>query len=114
MDPTAPVDSVAPGDVLASLFQTKVGDPASLAPTVMTFDLSQFAGRTVRLRFAEVDNQFFFEGSVDAVAITSVLSQPVPTLGIPTMSSAGLAAVVLAVLIIGTLRLAQHNRRRTG
>ena len=62
MDPAAPVDSVAPGDVLANLFQTRVGDPASLAPTLMTFSLSAFAGRTVRLRFAEVDNQFFFQG----------------------------------------------------
>lgn len=113
MDPAAPVDSVAPGDVLANLFQTRVGDPASLAPTLMTFSLSAFAGRTVRLRFAEVDNQFFFQGSVDAVAITSAsVSQPINT--VPTMSPAGFAVVVLAVLIIGTLRLTQHQRRRTG
>lgn len=107
MDPSAPVDSVAPGDVLANLFQTNVGDPASLAPTTMTFDLTPFAGRTVRLRFAEVDNQFFFQASVDAVAITSVpLVQAIPTMG-----ATGLAVVVLALLVIGTLRLTQNQRR---
>ncbi len=57
--PSAPVDSVAPGDVLANVFQTNVGDPSSLAPTPVSVDLSGFAGTTVRIRFAEVDNQAF-------------------------------------------------------
>jgi hypothetical protein len=39
----------------------------------MTFDLSEWAGQTVRLRFAEVDNQSFFHAAVDAVRIVSVL-----------------------------------------
>jgi hypothetical protein len=69
--PSAPVTSVAAVDVLANLFQTKTGDPSTLAPTVMSFDLSQFAGQTVRLRFAEVDNSGNFYGSVDAVRVTS-------------------------------------------
>ena len=68
--------SVASGDVLATVFQTQVGDPATLAPTRITFDLSAFAGMTVRLRFAEVDNQFFFNASVDDVAIESVRNLP--------------------------------------
>jgi hypothetical protein len=69
--PSAPVDSVAAGDVLANVFRTDVGDPASLAPTTISFDLSPFAGTTVRIRFAEVDNQGFFQASTDAVAIAS-------------------------------------------
>ena len=68
MDPAAPVDSVAPGDVLASLFRTEVGAPNTLAPTPMMFDLSAFAGRTVRLRFAQVENLLPFLASVDAVS----------------------------------------------
>jgi hypothetical protein len=71
MKPSAPVNSVAPGDVLKNLFQTQPGDPNTLAPTVMSFDLSQFAGQTVRLRFAETDNQGTFQASVDAVRIVS-------------------------------------------
>ena len=71
MDPAAPVDSVASGDVLATLFRTEVGAPPTLAPTPMAYDLSAFAGRTVRLRFSEVDNQNNFLASVDAVNLQS-------------------------------------------
>ena len=71
MDPAAPVDSVASGDVLATLFRTEVGAPPTLAPTPMAYDLSAFAGRTVRLRFSEVDNQSNFLASVDAVNLQS-------------------------------------------
>jgi hypothetical protein len=60
-----------PDDTLTTLFRTEVGDPNRLAPTLLTFDLTQFAGRTVRLRFAEVDNQDFFQASVDRVRVTS-------------------------------------------
>jgi hypothetical protein len=74
--PSAPVTSVAPGDVLATVFQTNVGDPATMAPTPTSFDLSGFAGTTVRIRFAEVDNQFFFAASVDNVEITSTRVLP--------------------------------------
>ncbi len=72
MKPSAPVTSVAPGDVLATVFQTKVGDPLTMAPTKITFDLSPYAGTTVRLRFAEVDTDSFFNASVDNVQIASV------------------------------------------
>lgn len=71
MDPAAPVDSVASGDVLATLFRTEVGAPPTLAPTPMAFDLSAFAGRTVRLRFSQVDNRGFFLAFVDAVNLQS-------------------------------------------
>jgi hypothetical protein len=74
--PTAPVTSVAPGDVLATVFQTNFGDPVTLGPTPVSFDLSGFAGTTVRIRFAEVDNQFFFAASVDRVAVQSTPAFP--------------------------------------
>jgi hypothetical protein len=74
--PTAPVTSVAPGDILATVFQTNPGDPASLAPTSISFDLSAFAGTTVRIRFAEVDNGGIFQASVDDVAISSTRLLP--------------------------------------
>jgi hypothetical protein len=74
--PTAPVTSVAPGDVLAPVFRTDVGEPLTLAPTRVTFDLSPFAGTTVRIRFAEVDNLLFFNASVDGVAVRSTRLLP--------------------------------------
>ena len=74
--PTADLFSVAPGDVLATVFQTREDDPAILAPTRITFDLSAFAGTTVALRFAEVDNVFFFNASVDNVVVQSVRLLP--------------------------------------
>jgi hypothetical protein len=76
LPPTAPVTSVAPGDVLATVFQTNAGDPLTLAPTPIHVDLSAFAGMTVRLRFAEVDNQGFFNASVDAIVVQSTPRLP--------------------------------------
>jgi hypothetical protein len=60
-----------PDDIRTRLFRTRKGDPNRLAPTLMTFGLTRFAGKTVRLRFAEVDNQSFFQASVDRVRVTS-------------------------------------------
>jgi hypothetical protein len=69
--PTANPFTVNPDAILKRLFRTEVGDPNSLRPTLMTFDLTPYAGKTVRLRFAEVDNQLFFQASVDKVRVKS-------------------------------------------
>ena len=62
--------SVAPADVLATVFRTDLGDPRNLAPTRMTFDLSPYAGQTVRLRFARVSNVTgCFLASVDDIDV---------------------------------------------
>jgi hypothetical protein len=74
-----PLDSVAAGDVLATIFQTQTGDPRTLEPTPITFDLTPLAGQTVRLRFAMVANQFFFQGGVDDVQIESTPIKEAPT-----------------------------------
>jgi hypothetical protein len=71
LKPTANPFSVDPDDILATIFRTEVGDPNELAPTLLTFGLTRFAGKTVRLRFAEVDNQTYFLASVDKVKVTS-------------------------------------------
>jgi hypothetical protein len=57
--------------IRATLFRTRAGDPLTLEPTLLTFNLTRFAGKTVRLRFAEVDNQDNFLASVDRVRLTS-------------------------------------------
>ncbi len=69
---TAAVDSVDPADILTTVFRTQPGDANSRAPFALTSDLSAFAGQTVRLRIAEVDNQFYFSTGVDDVRIVSV------------------------------------------
>jgi hypothetical protein len=71
LKPTADPFSVDPNDVLARIFRTEVGDPTTLAPTIKTFDLTPFAGQTVRLRFAEVDNLGVFLASTDNVKVTT-------------------------------------------
>lgn len=79
MDPTAPLDSVADDDVLATVFQTQTDGPQSLAPTPITFDLTPFAGQTVRLRFAMVAGVFFFRAAVDDLQIESTPINQAPT-----------------------------------
>jgi Ca2+-binding RTX toxin-like protein len=76
MNPSAALTSVAAGDILLNVFRTNTGDPTSLPPTVMSADLTPFAGQTVRLRFAEVDNQDPFQAGTDAVAISSLAPAP--------------------------------------
>lgn len=75
----AAVTSVAAGDVLASVFRSEVGAPATLAPTAMSFDLTPFAGQTLRIRFAEANNQAPLLAQVDDVAITSTPSATTTT-----------------------------------
>jgi uncharacterized protein DUF4214 len=69
---TANIESVAAGDVLANLYQSKPGDPLVISPTLFTYDLSAFAGQTVRLRFAEAVGISFFLVAVDQVCLKSL------------------------------------------
>lgn len=72
LKPSAAVDTVNPADILATVFRTKTGVPSTMAPTLMTADLTPFAGQTVRLRLSEVDNQSIFQASADAVSISNI------------------------------------------
>ncbi len=71
MRPSAPLTSVAPSDILKTVFATQTGGAESMAPTVVTADLSAFAGQTVRLRIAQVDNSDYLNAGVDAVSVTA-------------------------------------------
>ena len=94
MKPSAAPFSVAPSDILETLYQTTSSSPATLTPTTMTFDLSAFAGQTVRLRFAEVDNGGCFLASVDNVGIASTPSVQTGTATSITNTSATLNGTV--------------------
>lgn len=69
MKPGAPLRSLKKKHIVKTLFRTKVGDPNVLAPKKRSFNLTKFAGRTLRLRFAEVDNQEVLNAGVDAVKL---------------------------------------------
>jgi len=70
MRPEAPIESIAPGEVLLTLFRTKQGGPDKMPPTQFTADLSAFAGQTVRLRVAVAAHEEVLNAGVDDVAIT--------------------------------------------
>jgi hypothetical protein len=72
VDPTAPVHSLAPQHVLATIFLTAPGDPESLGPRTISVDLSPWAGRAVRLRFAQVDNRGPLRAGVDDVRVEPI------------------------------------------
>ena len=72
MDPAAPADSMAAKHVLATIFKTAPGDPSRLAARTVTFDLSQWAGERVRIRFAQVDNRGPLRAGVDDVLLMRI------------------------------------------
>jgi hypothetical protein len=74
--PTANLESLAPGDILTTVFANKNGDPEDMAPTRLGADLTPFAGQTVRLRVANVVQENVFNASVDGVSITSTPPPP--------------------------------------
>ena len=93
MDPNAPSFDTGAG-VLLNLFQTLPGDPNSLGYTTLNFDLSPFAGSTVRIRAAVVVTENPLNGSIDAVSC-------VVKTGIPTLSEWGLIAMAGILGIVG-------------
>ena len=65
--PSAPIDSVAKGDVLVNVFRTSPDDPARRQPTEVRVDVSALAGQTVRLRLAGTDNRGPLRVGVDNI-----------------------------------------------
>jgi len=67
--PSAPFDSLAAADVLANVFKTSPGDQDRREPFAVTVDLSKWAGQTVRLRLAGVDNAGPLRAGVDNIRL---------------------------------------------
>ena len=67
IDPSAPIDSVAPDDVLLDVFRTSARDPWYRAPAEVAVDTEALAGRTVRLRIVQTDNQGLMRVGVDDI-----------------------------------------------
>ncbi|MEX1254631.1 MAG: Ig-like domain-containing protein [Dehalococcoidia bacterium] len=72
--------TLASGDVLMNVYQTDPGDPNESGYDPVTADLSALAGQSVCIRFALVDNQFFFNAGVDDVKLlVGEGEEPTPT-----------------------------------
>jgi hypothetical protein len=68
--------------ILENLFLTVPGDPQELGYTTIEFNLSAYAGTTVRLRAGEVDNQNPFLFAIDEVTCGGgTVFTSIPTLG---------------------------------
>lgn len=104
MDPAADPFDVGAG-VLENLFQTNPGDTSSLNYTVINFDLSPYAGTTVRFRAAEVDNQNPFLFSIDDV----LCGRRASLTSIPTLGEWGMVAMAG---ILGFAGLVYARRKR--
>ena len=69
MDPTAAVNDYGAG-ILQNVYTTAAGDPFVMSGyTTVTASLDGHAGQTIRLRFAEVDNQSYFNAGIDNVCV---------------------------------------------
>jgi hypothetical protein len=92
IEPTAPLDTLDPNDILATLLDVGSGAAQKMKPTRLTADLSAFAGQTVRIRAAVTarpDPERAQSGSVkgivnagiDAVSIASAGAGVAPPSG---------------------------------
>jgi hypothetical protein len=107
---TAGNESVAASDIYLKLFQTRPGDPLSMTPTLMKFDVSGFAGVPTRLRFAAAVGLSWFQFAVDNVCLSTTRT----TLTRPTQSGSnvkadfgGVSIIFPAVAAAGTTSLQQ-------
>jgi hypothetical protein len=74
----APLESVSPNDILATLYASPPGGPEVLGPTLLSADLSQFAGQTVTLRIANAISEGEMKVGVGAVSLTATPLPPTP------------------------------------
>ena len=115
--PSAPIDSVAKGDVLVNVFGTSPGDPARRQPTEVSFDLSAWAGQTVRLRLAGTDNQGPLRAGVDNIRLRRIgggADDRAELLATPRPSSAVDLVLHRMTQADALAALAAHARERAG
>ena len=87
--------TVNPTDIVTTLFGPGVDAGANPNPyTAYSFDLGALAAGTYQIRFAETDNQGFFNMGVDAVGVDATVNAPEPaTL---SLMGAGLFGLMMA------------------
>jgi hypothetical protein len=85
--PNSPLESLSPNDILATLYASPSGGPERLAPTLVSADLTQFAGQTVLLRVANAVADG--EMTVGAGGVSLAASPIPPPITEPIGASAG-------------------------
>src|SRR6202012_3412251 len=70
--------SVSPNDILATLYASPSAGPAVLGPTLLSADLSQFAGQTVTLRIANATSEGEMKVGVGDASLTATPCPPAP------------------------------------
>jgi D-alanyl-D-alanine carboxypeptidase len=116
VDPSAPIDSVAKGDVLVNVFRTSPGDAAFRQPTDVSVNVSAWAGRTVRLRLAGTDTQGPLRAGVDNIRFERVgtdANDRVALLDTPRPSSAVDLVLHRLTQAEAVAALAKHAQERT-
>ncbi len=103
MNPAAAVDDVGAG-VLQNILITNPGFPNPSGYTTNSVDISAFAGQTVRLRFAETDNQGYFLMGVDDVHLSAAAP------GLPSAKLWSLSVMVTAIALAGLFFVARVRR----
>jgi D-alanyl-D-alanine carboxypeptidase len=72
LGPSAAADSMADADIRGTVFVTGSDAPARRGPTPVRFDLSPWAGQTVRLRVATANNQTPLRAGIDNVRLIPI------------------------------------------
>lgn len=85
----APLESISPNDILATLYASPSGGPEVLGPTLLSADLSQFAGQTVTLRIANAVSAGEMKVGVGDVslAVTPLPPPPAAPAAVPNAAS---------------------------
>lgn len=96
--------------VLENLVQTEPGDPNTLDYTTLVFDLTDYAGSTVKLRAAQASNRGVILFAIDAVSCTveDLIGDDEVT-SVPTLSEWGMIAMACILGIVGFMVI---KRRR--
>jgi hypothetical protein len=107
IDPAADPYTTGSG-VLLNLFQTLPGDPNEIGYTPIEFDLTPFAGTTVRFRAAVVVTSNVLNGSIDGLScVTTSIARNIPTLSEWGMIAAAVGLGLVGVLFVFRKRKAQ-------
>jgi CubicO group peptidase (beta-lactamase class C family) len=119
VSPSAPIDSVARGDVLVNVIRTSPDGPVARGPTLVSVDVSRWAGQTVRLRLAATDNRGPLRVGVDNIRFERIgtdghdrielLATPEPSSAIDLVLRRMSEADALAALSARAEKLADAN-----
>jgi hypothetical protein len=107
---TSAHESVAVNDIYAKLYQTQPGNALFLAPTLMTYDVSGYAGGTARLRFAESVGFNWMNLQVDNVCLSTTrgtIAKPTAVATNGTTNFGGVTVTFPSVTVAGTTSLQQ-------